>query len=95
MSLQDTLYIILVARGQVVTLVRPRKHSINPAGLVFYPVDSVGGDITIHRHPYTRQHRACTIYIQFACICLLDPGLSTKVQSCGLRQRVHILFVEA
>ncbi|KIM63548.1 hypothetical protein SCLCIDRAFT_117184 [Scleroderma citrinum Foug A] len=32
-SLQDTLYIILVARGQVVTLVRPRKHSINPADI--------------------------------------------------------------
>ena len=40
MPLQDTLYIILVARGQVVTLVRPRKHSIHPTGLVFYPVDS-------------------------------------------------------
>ncbi|KIM56808.1 hypothetical protein SCLCIDRAFT_131796 [Scleroderma citrinum Foug A] len=32
-SLQDTLYIILVARGQVVTLVRPRKHSIHPADI--------------------------------------------------------------
>jgi hypothetical protein len=29
---QDTLYIILVARGQVITLVRPKKHSIHPAG---------------------------------------------------------------
>jgi hypothetical protein len=29
---QDTLYIILIARGQVITLVRPKKHSIHPAG---------------------------------------------------------------
>jgi hypothetical protein len=29
---QDTLYIILVARGQVITLVRPKKHSIHPTG---------------------------------------------------------------
>ncbi|KAG2037788.1 DUF254-domain-containing protein [Suillus americanus] len=31
-KMKDTLYIILVARGQVITLVRPKKHSIHPAG---------------------------------------------------------------
>ncbi|KAG1772371.1 DUF254-domain-containing protein [Suillus occidentalis] len=30
---RDTLYIILVARGQVITLVRPKKHSIHPADI--------------------------------------------------------------
>ena len=29
---QDVLYIILVARGSVITLVRPKKHSIHPSG---------------------------------------------------------------
>ncbi|KAL4069883.1 vacuolar fusion protein MON1 [Scleroderma yunnanense] len=32
-KMKDTLYIILVARGQVVTLVRPKKHSIHPADI--------------------------------------------------------------
>ncbi|KAF9241172.1 trafficking protein Mon1-domain-containing protein [Melanogaster broomeanus] len=32
-KLKDTLYIILVARGQVVTLVRPKKHSIHPTDI--------------------------------------------------------------
>ncbi|KAG2151303.1 DUF254-domain-containing protein [Suillus clintonianus] len=31
-KMKDTLYIILVARGQVITLVRPKKHSIHPSG---------------------------------------------------------------
>lgn len=31
-SQQDVLYIILVARGSVITLVRPKKHSIHPSG---------------------------------------------------------------
>ncbi|EPQ54568.1 DUF254-domain-containing protein [Gloeophyllum trabeum ATCC 11539] len=30
---KDVLYVILVANGQVVTLVRPKKHSIHPADL--------------------------------------------------------------
>ncbi|KIK79892.1 hypothetical protein PAXRUDRAFT_259272 [Paxillus rubicundulus Ve08.2h10] len=32
-KLKDTLYIILVARGQVITLVRPKKHSIHPTDI--------------------------------------------------------------
>ncbi|KAJ8586551.1 DUF254-domain-containing protein [Rhizopogon salebrosus TDB-379] len=32
-KMKDTLYIILIARGQVITLVRPKKHSIHPADL--------------------------------------------------------------
>ncbi|KAG1745888.1 DUF254-domain-containing protein [Suillus paluster] len=32
-KMKDTLYIILVARGQVITLVRPKKHSIHPADI--------------------------------------------------------------
>lgn len=32
MSHKDTLYIILVANGRVITLVRPKKHSIHPTG---------------------------------------------------------------
>jgi len=32
-KMKDTLYIILVAEGRVVTLVRPKKHSIHPTGL--------------------------------------------------------------
>jgi hypothetical protein len=31
---QDLLYLILVARGRVITLARPKKHSIHPAGNV-------------------------------------------------------------
>ena len=29
---KDILYVMLVARGRVVTLVRPKKHSVHPAG---------------------------------------------------------------
>jgi len=29
---QDLLYLVLVAQGRVITLARPRKHSIHPAG---------------------------------------------------------------
>lgn len=32
-KMKDTLYIILVAQGQVITLVRPKKHSIHPADI--------------------------------------------------------------
>ena len=32
-STQDVLYVILVAQGRVITLVRPKKHSIHPSGL--------------------------------------------------------------
>ncbi|KAA1469993.1 DUF254-domain-containing protein [Dentipellis sp. KUC8613] len=32
-KVKDMLYIILVAQGRVITLVRPRKHSIHPADL--------------------------------------------------------------
>ncbi|TFY66718.1 hypothetical protein EVG20_g4361 [Dentipellis fragilis] len=32
-KIKDVLYIILVAQGRVITLVRPRKHSIHPADL--------------------------------------------------------------
>lgn len=43
---QDTLYIILVARGQVITLVRPKKHSIHPAGT--YPLSILTCDLHIY-----------------------------------------------
>ncbi|KAF5382550.1 hypothetical protein D9615_002841 [Tricholomella constricta] len=33
-KMKDILYIILVAEGKVITLIRPRKHSIHPAGFV-------------------------------------------------------------
>ena len=32
--LQEMLYVILIAQGRVITLVRPRKHSIHPSGKV-------------------------------------------------------------
>ncbi|KAI0283975.1 DUF254-domain-containing protein [Russula aff. rugulosa BPL654] len=32
-KMKDLLYLILVARGRVITLVRPKKHSIHPADL--------------------------------------------------------------
>ena len=32
--LKDMLYIILIANNRVVTLIRPRKHSIHPAGML-------------------------------------------------------------
>ncbi|KAG9315754.1 trafficking protein Mon1-domain-containing protein [Chiua virens] len=32
-KMKDTLYIILVAHGRVITLVRPRKHSIHPTDI--------------------------------------------------------------
>ena len=31
-NVQDILYVILIAKDKVVTLIRPRKHSIHPAG---------------------------------------------------------------
>lgn len=30
---QDILYVILIAQGKVITLVRPKKHSIHPSGM--------------------------------------------------------------
>ncbi|KAJ7288158.1 trafficking protein Mon1-domain-containing protein [Mycena rebaudengoi] len=32
-KIKDILYVVLVARGRVITLVRPRKHSIHPADI--------------------------------------------------------------
>lgn len=32
---QDLLYVLLVAEGHIVTLLRPKKHSIHPSGM--YP----------------------------------------------------------
>ncbi|KAJ7025400.1 trafficking protein Mon1-domain-containing protein [Mycena alexandri] len=32
-KMKDILYVVLVARGRVITLVRPRKHSIHPADI--------------------------------------------------------------
>lgn len=31
--IQDMLYVLLVAGNKVVTLVRPKKHSIHPSGM--------------------------------------------------------------
>lgn len=38
-EVQDMLYIVLIAAGRIITLVRPKKHSIHPSGtpfLLFY-----------------------------------------------------------
>ncbi|KAJ6508533.1 vacuolar fusion protein MON1 [Mycena sanguinolenta] len=32
-KMKDILYVVLVARGQVITIVRPKKHSIHPADI--------------------------------------------------------------
>ena len=32
-GVQDMLYIVLIAAGRVITLVRPKKHSIHPSGI--------------------------------------------------------------
>lgn len=37
---KDVLYVILVAQGRVITLVRPKKHSIHPSGMFTH--DCVG-----------------------------------------------------
>ena len=34
-GVQDMLYIVLIAAGRAVTLVRPKKHSIHPSGIPF------------------------------------------------------------
>jgi len=34
---KDILYVMLVAGGRIVTLIRPRKHSIHPAGKRNFP----------------------------------------------------------
>ena len=31
--LKDMLYVILIANNRIVTLIRPKKHSIHPAGI--------------------------------------------------------------
>lgn len=35
-NMKDILYIILIANNRVVTLIRPRKHSIHPAGIYIH-----------------------------------------------------------
>lgn len=47
---QDILYVILIAKDKVVTLIRPRKHSIHPAGnyqLVFFDLSYTTSDLHI------------------------------------------------
>jgi hypothetical protein len=33
-KMKDILYVLLVARGMVITLVRPKKHSVHPSGTI-------------------------------------------------------------
>lgn len=35
-TIQGLLYAMIVAKGQLVTLLRPRKHSLHPAGRVLF-----------------------------------------------------------
>lgn len=37
-TIQDILYVVLVAQGRVITLVRPKKHSIHPSGKLYFIV---------------------------------------------------------
>ena len=34
---KDMLYVILIANNRIVTLIRPKKHSIHPAGVLLHP----------------------------------------------------------
>ena len=36
--LKDMLYVILIANNRIVTLIRPKKHSIHPAGILFHSI---------------------------------------------------------
>lgn len=38
LCLQDILYVIMVAQERVITLVRPKKHSIHPSGMQIAPL---------------------------------------------------------
>jgi len=38
------LYIVLIAAGRIITLVRPKKHSIHPSGtLPLFPIEGKRG----------------------------------------------------
>lgn len=37
LTFQDLLYVLLIAGGHIVTLLRPRKHSIHPSGEPIFP----------------------------------------------------------
>lgn len=48
---KDILYIMLLAQGKVVTLIRPRRHSIHPAGsLSPYKVDNCWSRLRLDIH---------------------------------------------
>ena len=36
--LKDMLYVILIANNRIVTLIRPKKHSIHPAGMLLHSI---------------------------------------------------------
>lgn len=81
MNHQDTLYIILVAQGRVVTLVRPKKHSIHPTGwcpVMFHALRLMNFST---RHPHHCQHDSLPLYIQFPRGSLVDPCMPPQVQS--------------
>jgi hypothetical protein len=91
-EVQDMLYIVLVAAGRIITLVRPKKHSIHPSGipsslplgqtqLIFYGA----------RSPHLAEHHPRTIHLQQLCVCIMAPYLPAEVQFNGVCQHIREL----
>lgn len=76
--LQDILYVLLVARGSVITLVRPKKHSVHPSGDI--PSNNAQGDYShcISRPPHSSQHHPCTC--SFRVTCFMASHMPTTIQ---------------
>lgn len=91
-SFQDILYVAVLGRGKVVTLIRPRKHSIHPAGRsslcrpteIIIPVQiSTYCSILFIILPFSILPRLHPSFL-FACPNLIHQGLSTLTSHfCG------------
>jgi len=94
LMMQDLLYVILIARNRVVTLIRPRKHSIHPAGPL--SLQSVFSILTtpILRYTHYHEHHYLSVGLQFASLGFVDSNLSSEIQPFWVSQHVHHLFEE-
>ncbi len=87
--MQEMLYVILIAQGRVITLVRPRKHSIHPSGM--RKGAQSRQDCTQHstRPPYSNQHYSFAVNPQQLGRSVVAPCLSPEVQLLRLRERIR------
>lgn len=72
---QDVLYIILIARGSVITLIRPRKHSIHPAGMYVF-MQEAHLILKSSRLAHITKHNPFAFNSELSRFCFMDSRLS-------------------